>query len=280
MQNVRRKGAGVFLLFLTCSLAVFFVNMTFTGAIPVYLGLALKVGLVIAFLATTLFFYRHRRLNQYWPLSFALLTASITLVSSLYLSKGGLYLLNLSIDTLKGLTISKLLEDLSIIVLIIALTCFSRNDMASLYLQRGNLRRGLLVGLVSFVTFSILTVVMVRNRNVSWRRIIELSPSILIIALGDGFMEELLFRGLFLRKLQPFLGSGMANTLTATVYCLTHLQATFTPSLPTFLIIVLLLGLLWGYMIQRTDSLLASVLFHAGVDVFIMMDFFQSFGVL
>jgi membrane protease YdiL (CAAX protease family) len=277
---IRRKGMGLSLLFLTCGLAIFFINMTFTGVIPLYLGISLKVGLVVIFSVTALFFYRNERLNPYWKIFFAFLTASVALFGSLYLSKGGLLLLNLSIDTLKGFTVYKLLEDLAIICLIVAFTYISRSDMASLYLKKGNLRYGLRIGLVSFFTLSIVSVLVARYQGISLLKFVALSPAILIIALGDGFMEELLFRGLFLKKLQPFLGFGVANTLTAIVYCLTHLQATFTPSLPLFLVVVFLLGLLWGYIIQRTDSLLASVLFHAGADVFIMIDFFQAYDVI
>jgi membrane protease YdiL (CAAX protease family) len=206
--------------------------------------------------------------------------ASITLVVSLYLSKGGLLLLNLRIDTLKGFTIYKLLEDLFLIVLIIGFTLISRNNLSTLYFQKANLRFGLTNGLVSFSILTIISILMTRDLTIGFSRFFQLSPAIFIIALGDGFMEELLFRGLFLKKLQPFLGFGLANFVTATVYCLNHLQVKFTPSLPAFLVTVFILGLLWGYITQTTDSLLASVLFHAGADVFIMLDFFQAYGVV
>ncbi len=274
------KDVGPFVLFLVCGLAVFFINMTFTDRIPLYLGIALKAGLVVVFSLATRFFCRSKRLNPYGRVFFAFLAASVALFAGLYLSKAGLLLLDRSIDTLEGFTLYKLLEDLAIIVLIIVLTLFSGNDLASLYLKKGNLRHGLLIGLGSFFLLCVASILMVGYRNMSLSRFVQLSPAILIIALGDGFMEELLFRGLFLKKLQPVLRSTTSNILTAIVYCLTHLQATFTPSLPLFLLAVLLLGLLWGHLMQRTDSLLASALFHAGADVFIMIDFFQAYGVI
>ena len=78
---------------------------------------------------------------------------------------------------------------------------------------------------------------------------------------------------------EPFLGAGLANVLTALIYSLVHLQVTFTPNLPVFLITTFLLGLLWGYMMQKTGSILAPALFHAGVDTMIMLDFFASLGI-
>jgi membrane protease YdiL (CAAX protease family) len=46
-----------------------------------------------------------------------------------------------------------------------------------------------------------------------------------------------------------------------------------------FLIIVFLLGLLWGWIMQRTGSVLAPALFHAGVDMLIIADAFAAFGI-
>ena len=107
----------------------------------------------------------------------------------------------------------------------------------------------------------------------------ELLPAFLLIALADGFMEELLFRGLFLRRLGRFVGDHWANLVTATVFTFVHLGVTFTASLPTFLMIVFLLGLLWGWIMQRTGSVLAPALFHAGVDMLIIADAFAAFGI-
>ena len=275
-----KNHVGLFLLLLTCSLAVFFINMTFTDLIPLYIGIALKFGLIVFFAITSLVLYHNLRLKQYWNIFFAFLTASVALFGGLYLSKLGLLLLNLNTITLAGFTAYKLLEDFFIIVLIIVMTHFSANSMASLYLKKGNIKYGMLIGLTSFVLLSCLAVLMMSTQNIPLPRLLELSPVILFIALGDGFMEELLFRGLFLKRLQPFFGSTKANIFTALVFCLVHLQVTFTPSLPAFLIVVFLLGILWGYIMQQTDSLFASALFHAGADVVIMIPFLQSYNVV
>lgn len=92
-------------------------------------------------------------------------------------------------------------------------------------------------------------------------------------------MEELLFRGLFLRKLGRFVGDDWANLVTATVFTLWHLGVQFTANLPAFLVAVFLLGLLWGWIMQRTRSVLAPALFHAGIDMLIIADVFVAFGI-
>ncbi len=85
------------------------------------------------------------------------------------------------------------------------LTRISGGDMASIYLKKGNLKLGLIIGITSFLVLFSLSVLQVRTQEISIERFFALIPSILIIVLADGFMEELLFRGLFLKKFASFL---------------------------------------------------------------------------
>ena len=94
--------------------------------------------------------------------------------------------------------------------------------------------------------------------------------------LSNGFMEELLYRGLFLQKYEPFLGKGMSNILTATVFAIMHTQVTYAAQMIQFLVIVLVLSLIWGFLIQKSDSLWGAVLFHAAGDCLIIFGAFAS----
>jgi membrane protease YdiL (CAAX protease family) len=38
------------------------------------------------------------------------------------------------------------------------------------------------------------------------------------------------------------------------------------------------LALAWGYVIQKTESLWGSVLFHAGADLLIILGIFETYG--
>jgi membrane protease YdiL (CAAX protease family) len=72
------------------------------------------------------------------------------------------------------------------------------------------------------------------------------------------------------------LGPRAANFLQAIVFCTIHLSVAYTPEPYFFVFLTFLLGLAWGWIAQRTDSLLASVLFHAGTDIPIILSIFLA----
>jgi membrane protease YdiL (CAAX protease family) len=67
--------------------------------------------------------------------------------------------------------------------------------------------------------------------------------------------------------------------ITAVVFALTHLEAEFTAFLPWFIILAFLIGLLLGWIMQRTDSILAPALIHAGINTLILQDALASYGI-
>ena len=89
-------------------------------------------------------------------------------------------------------------------------------------------------------------------------------------------MEELLFRGIFIKQLNNFLKPAWTIILTAIVFAATHLQVTYTPDVLFFALIVLILGVIWGFLIHYTKSIIASVLFHAGADLLIIVPTYLS----
>jgi membrane protease YdiL (CAAX protease family) len=70
-----------------------------------------------------------------------------------------------------------------------------------------------------------------------------------------------------------------SNLLCALIFTFAHIQVTYSEDLPFFLAAVFILGLLWGYLIQRTDSLLSSVLFHAGADMMVIIPIMLQYGI-
>jgi membrane protease YdiL (CAAX protease family) len=107
-------------------------------------------------------------------------------------------------------------------------------------------------------------------------KLLPLWPWILLFVLSNGFMEELLYRGLFLQRYEPFLGKGLSNVLTAVVFAIMHTQVTYAAEMIMFLTIVLVLSLIWGALIQKSDSLWGAVLFHAAGDCLIIFGAFAS----
>jgi membrane protease YdiL (CAAX protease family) len=89
-------------------------------------------------------------------------------------------------------------------------------------------------------------------------------------------MEELLYRGIFLKRYEPFLGKGLSTVLTAIVFTLMHTKVTYAAQMIQFLVIILVLSLIWGALIQKTDSLWGAVLFHSATDCMILFAAYAS----
>jgi membrane protease YdiL (CAAX protease family) len=102
------------------------------------------------------------------------------------------------------------------------------------------------------------------------------APWVLVFVLGSGLLEEFMYRALFLGKYEAFFGPKTANILQAVIFCTIHLSVTYTAEPYLFVILTFFLGLAWGYVTQRTDSLLGSVLFHAGTDIPIIISIFST----
>jgi hypothetical protein len=175
----------------------------------------------------------------------------------------------------------KLNEGFVVVGMVIFFTLMTGGSLGSIYIQKGNLKLGLVIGVIAFlvcVAGSIpMAGLMFNSGNLSWTRILSWIPWILISVLANAAQEELLFRGLFLRKLQPFLGRLLSNLLIVFVFTLLHKGVTYTSNDYIFLAILIPLGLVWGYIMQKTDSVWGSILFHAGTDIPIFLGIFSSF---
>ncbi len=70
-----------------------------------------------------------------------------------------------------------------------------------------------------------------------------------------------------------------ALTMTALVFTLAHMQITYAPNgLWKFLFVLFGFSIAWGWLMQKTESLWGSVLFHAAADFLIILPVFISFG--
>ena len=97
----------------------------------------------------------------------------------------------------------------------------------------------------------------------------------LAFVLTSATDEEIMFRGLFLRKLEPFVGAFLANCLVALVFTGLHAVVTYTSDQLGFLAATLPLAIAWGYIMQKTDGIWGSILFHAGMDIPIVLGLFS-----
>ena len=187
--------------------------------------------------------------------------------------------LSISIKTPAGLALDKLDSSIIIVASVVVLTKVSGGSLASIYLKKGDLKQGLTFGVIAFLVAaagSIPVAGLWGAQDLNLIRVLPWIPWILIFVAGNAFNEELLFRGLFLQKIDPFVGRFCSNLVLAIPFVLHHTGVTYTPNALMFLAELLPLALAWGYVTQKTDSLWGSVLFHAGTDIPIVLVLFST----
>jgi membrane protease YdiL (CAAX protease family) len=218
-----------------------------------------------------------KKLQGYFQIFFAFFIASLAILFDL--------LVNFPSNTKTGLALDMLASTSIIVATLLILTRISGNSFASIFLKKGNLKLGLILGLAGFLFFALTAIPAAQylfgGKNLSLDRVIAWLPWILPIVLLNGIREELLYRGLFLRKFQSKLGMKTSNLLQATFFSLSHSVAglgfsAYTPYIWVLVIFTFSLGLIWGYIMQRTDSIIGSTLFHAGSDVPVFLGIFSN----
>jgi membrane protease YdiL (CAAX protease family) len=273
---------GLFILFLLFGLLIFVVFSHMRPMLPEYIDLIGRITLILGFLVVSLLARRSQRFEQYWQILFAYFVASVaTTVDYCLPSRDWLLkLLNLSINTPAGFAIDKLDSSAIIIVSVIVLTKASGSNLSSIYLKRGNLKLGLVIGTIAFLIFAASSIpvseIFFGGRDLQMTRVLPWIPWILIFIAGNAFNEELLFRGLFLKKYGPFIGRFLSNLVIAIPFSLHHSGVSYSPGTLMFLALLLPLALAWGFVMQKTDSLWGSVLFHAGTDIPVVLSLFSA----
>jgi membrane protease YdiL (CAAX protease family) len=271
---------GLFLLFLIFGLLLFFIFSHFRPVFSKNVDIPARIALVLALLASSLLLRRSERLNRYWPILFAFFTASLAQALDYYLSGWSLSMLGLDATSPAGIAVDKLESTFLIVVPIIVLTKLSGNSMSSIYLQKGNLKQGLIIGLTVFVVVAAVSIPWAKwqyqTGDLSLHRIIPWTPWILLFVLANAFNEELLFRGLFLKKLEPLLGAFPANLCMAIPFVALHFGVDYSQNIFLLMALLLPLGLALGYVMQRTSSIIASLLIHASLDIAVVLALFSQ----
>lgn len=284
MFGQRGRSMIWFGLFLACGLLVFVV---FSHYFPVFSGSTDIIGRIVvalAFLIAAQLSRRSERFQKYWRICFAFFVAMTAISLDYYLgfSKWLLPALRIGSETPAGWAIDKLESSALSVLVILLLTLASGDDLASLYLRRGNLRLGLTIGLVAFAVMIASAIPVAtgffNGNNLSWARILPWTPWVLIFVLANAFNEELLFRGLFFGRLQSFLGKFAVNLLMAVPFTLMHSGVGYTADILIFIGMLFPLSLAWGWTLQKTDSLWGSILFHAAMDIPIVLGIFSNLG--
>jgi membrane protease YdiL (CAAX protease family) len=183
----------------------------------------------------------------------------------------------LTVTTPQGIAVAKFSESILRVIPILILMPIMGFDWRSMYLKRGKVRVWLPIAIAAFVVFPALAYFSLSSGQAGvLEKLLPLWPWILLFVLSNGFTEELLYRGLFLQKYEPFLGKGLSNILTAVAFALMHTQVTYAAQLIQFLVIVAVLSLIYGILIQKSDSLWGAALVHAAGDCLIIFAAYAS----
>ena len=251
------------------------VTMTLFTPIPNNIKLIIRVIFIILFLISWGFFYK-KNLITAKDLTFAFLALNLAfLIVSFFTSD----FLGLQMENSKGLALSKLSESLIISLVLILSFIFGGYKLKSIYLTKGRLIPGLIIGILVFVVFGYLAIYNPQQRielnflrkNFVW---------ILIFVFANGFMEELIFRSIFLKKLNQYMKPVWSIILTSICFAAPHLTFNYTPDVFYFFGIVFVLGMICGYAMYYTRSIIAPMLIHAGADLLIILPIFISYGVI
>ena len=83
----------------------------------------------------------------------------------------------------------------------------------------------------------------------------------------QAFSQEVQFRGLLLGALERTMSPRWANVSQAAVFGLAHLAISYGGPEAPFVPITFLVGLAFGWLVRRTNSLWPAVILHAVADI-------------
>jgi membrane protease YdiL (CAAX protease family) len=253
-----------------------FAILPLSARLPINTLLYIHAAITAILLVAALLLRRSKNGKSYWQVCYALFVAGVAVLLSTLFSGSLLDLFGLTLTNPPGIAVAKLSESLWRVIPILVLMTIIGADRRSMYLNKGKIGVGLAWGLSGFVILAAIAFILLISQGGRVNKLLSLSPWILIFVFANGFMEELLYRGLLLKRYEPFLGKGLSNLLTAVVFTLIHVQVTYVSDLLQFLLIVFPLALVWGYLMQKTDSLWGSAIFHAGADCLIIFGIYAS----
>ena len=224
----------------------------------------------IVFLLSSIFSRNRNRAKKYFQVLFAFFIASFA--NSISYSFGGG-------ATIEERVLNVVVSTLLIVTSVILLSKIAGNDMGALYIKKGRLATGLITGGAIFLLFLFTSVLagtyLFGGRELSFGRLLSWAPFIFTFVFANGLREELWFRGLFLKKYASLIGGNSAVLVQAVVFSFAHISTQFSMFAVFYLLITFFLGLGFGVVMQKTNSILGSVLFHAGSDIPVILAVFS-----
>jgi membrane protease YdiL (CAAX protease family) len=273
MQNLRqpntRQALPTALIFLILGGLV--GGSAYVAFLPTTTRIILKVLNVALSLCGWLVVRRVDRLKIYKPLFLAFFAVSLGVLSTHYFAPYALTLLGLTPTTAKGVALAKFSEALPIIASILLVHFATGGNRDEIFLRVGNLRFGLVAAVIGVGIFLGIAAIQAIGSNIQGRTIASALPWILIFTLTNAFLEELWFRALFLKKLEPLVGIRSAIVISSLVFGLIHISSTYVIDILLFVPTTIILGLIWAWLMHRSQGIWSPVLIHAAGDVLVMV---------
>jgi uncharacterized protein len=287
MTNVGPAQVGllnktlVFLLFFVVE-SMAFAIIPLSGVLSRGPLLIMQAVLLAILLAVTLWLRRSASGRPYWPVFYAFFVGGLAVLVSTVLS-GSLMALFGKTDPPtdpQGVALANFSMSLLRVAVILVLIAIVGTEWGSIYLHKGRLGLGLAIGIPGFLVLAVWGLLPIAAQPGGLNVLLSLLPWILLFILSNAFMEELMYRGILLKRYEPFLGKGLSLLLTSIVFTLIHYQAGYVLNSVLFLVQLFPFALAWGWQMQKSDSLWGSVLFHAGADCIIIFNIFKMMGAI
>lgn len=266
----------LFILFLLYETIAFVVIPASTRIGQTAVLTTIQVLIAAAFLIGAFLLRRSAAGKQYSELFYAFFVGAFAILVSLPFGGYIHQLFNINLDSASGIALAKLSQCVLRVFPLLILIKLAGGSRQSIYLVKGRLGLGLVIGGVAFAIFAIVAYGPWIGDDEIMAKLLPLTPWVLLFIFANAIEEELLFRGLFLKKFEGFFNRHTANLLTAVVFTFVHIQVTYVEDILQFLLIVFPLGLAFGYLMQKTNSIWGSVVFHAGADLLVIVTLFAT----
>ena len=266
----------LFIIFFICGISIFLFGFNFISTFPTNSSTTYRIIISIFFLSLTVITYFTKPLRNYWRVSLAFFIASLGMLLNWVISDLPVRFLYNSITITEGQwMLDKFSQFIAIVIPILVLTLAFGDKLSSLYIQKGRFKLWILIGLSTFVFFISIGLILALQKN-NLQKILSILPWLFAFSALNALMEELWFRGLFLKKFEPFLGNHLSIFLTSLIFSIPHIFARYLSGIEMsliFFLTVFSLGMASGYIIYKTKSIWGAVIFHIGYDLFYALVF-------
>jgi hypothetical protein len=259
---------------LVCGLLVFVFGTNYFSVFPTNESQGYRAVLAAMFLVVALLSRRNKLFAKYSDTAYAFFIAmTVFFITSLTagIRDSLLDAAGVPRATPQYIAFAKTIEAVIVVSVILILVTLWGADMGSLYLKKGRLGLGLFVGVCLLTINAAIGIITGATLGQAGDVLIARLPWALLFSLANGFMEELWFRGLFLRRLAGLIGMIGSIVITSIIFTVAHAAATYMNPVEALLfqLVIFPMALLFAYLMHKTDSIWGSVLYHAGSDTFL-----------